>query len=88
MRSSFAEVCDINIKVESEFDHHHPNYSYSIYHFVSDGLLFCSIVATRIVPNSLKHVFIDCINSENFIRLNAIKHVVRTYRDMSKGKYR
>lgn len=86
MRSSFAEVCDINIKVESERDYHHPNYTYSIYHFVIGGLL-CAIVATRIVPDSLRRVFINCINSENFNRLNAIKHVVRTYRDMSKGKY-
>ena len=87
MKSSFVEVCDINIKVESEFDLHHPNYTYSIYHFVVGGLL-CSIVATRTVPNSLKQVFIDYINSERFDRLNAIKRVARTYRDISKGKYR
>ena len=86
MKSSFAEVCGIYIKVESERDYHHPNYTYGIYHFVANGLLHC-IVATRIVPSSLKHVFIDYINSERFDRLNAIKHVVRTYRDMSKGKY-
>ena len=83
MKSSFVEVCDINIKVESEFDRHHPNYTYSIYHFVVGGLLH-SIVATRIVPDSLRRVFIDCINSGRFDRLKAIKHVVRTYRDMSK----
>lgn len=87
MKSSFAEVCDINIKIESERDYHHPNYVFSICSFVVGGLL-CSIVATRTVPNSFRHVFIDYINSESFDRLNAIKRIARTYRDMNKGKYR